>query len=191
MSILQLFWAFIQVGLLSFGGGYAAMPLIQHQVVDLFGWLTLSEFTDIITISQMTPGPIGINCATFTGMKTAGLAGGVAATLGCVLPSCIIVGILAVVYKKYKNLSVVQSILACLRPAVVALIASAGFSILLLTFFGSDSFPIDFGQTSWIAVGLFAAALFVSRKWKINPMWIMLGSGVVGGVLFSFVAIPS
>ena len=87
---LQLFWSFFQIGLFSIGGGYAAMPLIQNQVVSIHSWLTMAEFADIVTIAEMTPGPIAINSATFVGTKVAGLAGAVVATAGCVFPSCII-----------------------------------------------------------------------------------------------------
>ena len=104
--LLELFWSFFQIGLFSVGGGYAAMPLIQHQVVDLHGWMTMQEFIDIITISQMTPGPIAINSATFVGIQIAGLPGAIIATLGCVFPSCVIVLTLAWVYFRYRNLSV-------------------------------------------------------------------------------------
>ena len=95
MIYLQLFWSFIQIGMFSFGGGYAAMPLIQGQVVTDHGWLTMSEFTDLITISQMTPGPIAVNSATFVGLKIAGIPGAVVSTLGCILPSRSIVTVLA------------------------------------------------------------------------------------------------
>ena len=95
MLYLQLFWSFFQIGLFSIGGGYAAMPLIQNQVVDLHHWLTLSEFTDLITISQMTPGPIAINSATFVGIRIGGVGGALVSTLGCILPSLIIVMTLA------------------------------------------------------------------------------------------------
>ena len=108
MIYLQLFLSFLQIGMFSFGGGYAAMPLIQGQVVTLHGWLTMSEFTDLITISQMTPGPIAVNSATFVGMKIAGIPGAVVATAGCILPSCIIVTILARLYLKYRNLDLMQ-----------------------------------------------------------------------------------
>ena len=104
MIYLQLFLSFLQIGMFSFGGGYVAMPLIQGQVVTLHGWLTMSEFTDLITISQMTPGPIAVNSATFVGMKIAGIPGAVVATAGCILPSCIIVTILARLYLKYRSL---------------------------------------------------------------------------------------
>ena len=86
MIYLQLFLSFLQIGLFSFGGGYAAIPLIQGQIVDQHGWLSMAEFTDLITISQMTPGPIAINSATFVGIKIAGLPGAAVATLGCILP---------------------------------------------------------------------------------------------------------
>lgn len=95
MICLQLFFSFLQIGLFSFGGGYAAMPLIQGQVVTQHGWLSMTEFTDLVTISQMTPGPIAINSATFVGIKIAGIPGALAATIGCILPSCIIVTLIA------------------------------------------------------------------------------------------------
>lgn len=91
----KLFWSFFQIGLFSIGGGYAAMPLIQNQVVAIHGWLTMTQFADIITIAEMTPGPIAINSATFVGTQVAGLPGAIIATIGCVLPSCIIVLTLA------------------------------------------------------------------------------------------------
>ena len=102
MIYIQLFFSFLRIGLFSFGGGYAAMPLIQSQVVDRYGWLTISDFTDLITISQMTPGPIAINAATFVGNQVGGILGAVVATAGCVFPSCVIVTILAYFYIKYN-----------------------------------------------------------------------------------------
>lgn len=119
MIYLKLFLSFLQIGLFSFGGGYAAMPLIQEQVVTQHGWLTMTEFTDLITISQMTPGPIAINAATFVGSKIAGVPGSVAATCGCILPSCIIVTLIAWFYLRYKKMKMFQSVLESLRPAVV------------------------------------------------------------------------
>ena len=139
MIYLHLFLSFLQIGLFSFGGGYAAMPLIQDQVVTLNHWLSMKEFTDLVTISQMTPGPIAINSATFVGIKIAGIPGAVAATFGCILPSCIIVTIIARLYLKYRNMAALQSVLSTLRPAVVALIASAGISILISAFWPEGS----------------------------------------------------
>ena len=111
MLLWKLLISFIQIGAFSFGGGYAALPLIQHQVVELHNWLSFNEFSDLITISQMTPGPIAINSATFVGLKIDGLLGAIVATLGCIIPSCIIVSLIAYVYLKYKQMSVIQSIL--------------------------------------------------------------------------------
>lgn len=190
MIYLELFWSFFQVGLFSIGGGYAAMPLIQAQVVDQHGWLSLSEFIDVITISQMTPGPIGINSATFVGIKIAGIGGALVATLGCVLPSCIIVLTLAHFYFKYQNLTAVRGILNGLRPAVVAMIASAGLSILLNASFSGGVFPSSLADVSWIGICLFLAAFVVLRKWKPNPIWVMLGCGILGMFLFRFFGIP-
>ena len=94
MIYLQLFWSFLQIGLFSVGGGYAAMPLIQAQTVQLHGWLTMNEFTDLVTIAEMTPGPIAVNSATFVGIRIAGLPGALVATLGCIFPSLFIVCLL-------------------------------------------------------------------------------------------------
>ena len=90
MIYLELFWSFFQIGLFSIGGGYAALPMIRQQIVETHGWLSMTAFTDVITIAEMTPGPIAINAATFVGTQLAGLPGAVLATLGCVTPSCII-----------------------------------------------------------------------------------------------------
>ena len=114
----------------SIGGGYAAMPLIQNQVVDLHPWLSMTQFADIMTIAEMTPGPIAINSATFVGIQVAGLPGAIIATIGCVFPSCVIVMTLACIYYRFRGLNTVQGILAGLRPAVIAMIASAGISLI-------------------------------------------------------------
>lgn len=184
MTILKLFWSFFQIGLFSVGGGMAAMPIIQNQVVDLNQWLSLTEFTDLITIAEMTPGPIAINSATFVGIRIAGFPGALVATLGCILPSCVIVSLLAWVYFKYKELTVIQGVLNGLRPAVVALIASAGVSIFILAVFGEARKLLDISSINYVAIILFAAAVFVLRKFKPNPIYVMLGSGVVGGIIY-------
>ncbi len=185
MIAIKLFWSFFQIGLFSIGGGMAAMPLIQNQVVDLHHWLSLTEFTDLITIAEMTPGPIAINSATFVGIRIFGIPGALIATFGCILPSCIIVSVLAFIYFKYKEMTVIQGVLSGLRPAVVALIASAGVSILRLTVFGESGFSTQ--SLNYIAVLLFASALFVLRKWKPNPIIVMLGSGIIGGAIYLLV----
>ena len=178
MIYLQLFLSFLQIGLFSFGGGYAAMPLFQGQVVTLHGWLTMSEFTDLITISQMTPGPIAVNSATFVGLKIAGIPGAIVATAGCILPSCIIVTILAKLYLKYRTMDLLQGVLQSLRPAVVAMIASAGILILKNAFWGSGE-TISLTGTEWSMVVIFGISVLLLRKTKLNPVWVMVLAGVL------------
>ena len=171
MIYLQLFWSFMQIGLFSIGGGYAAMPLIQAQVVQNHAWLNMSEFTDLITIAEMTPGPIAVNSATFVGIRIAGIPGALIATFGCILPSLFIVSLLAFIYYRYKKLSVLQSVLASLRPAVVALIASAGISILLQVALGGQEMTM--ANLNLIGLALFAVAFVLLRKFKWNPILVM------------------
>ena len=156
MIYLKLFLSFLQIGAFSFGGGYAALPLIQEQVVTLNNWLSLREFTDLITISQMTPGPIAINSATF----------------GCILPSCIIVSLLAWVYMRYRKMAMIQGILNSLRPAVVAMIASAGLSIIVSAFW-----PAGFGNARIDIVVIFLLAIVLLRVKKSNPIAVMVLCG--------------
>ena len=184
MIYLQLFWSFFQIGLFSIGGGYAALPLIQQQVVALHGWLNMTEFADVITISQMTPGPIAINAATFVGTRIAGLGGAIISTIGCITPSCIIVLFLAVIYYRSRDLSLARGILDGLRPAVVALIASAGWSILVLSLWQGNAVSFQPKDMDMIAVGLFCVCLFILRKWKTNPIYVLLGAGVLGLFLY-------
>lgn len=185
MIYLKLFWAFFQIGLFSIGGGYAALPLIQDRVVDTYGWLGMSEFADIVTISQMTPGPIAINAATFIGIRIAGIWGAIIATLGCILPSCVIVLLLAILYKKYKNLKYVQGILNNLHPAVVGLIASAGFAIVVYALWNGSSISFNVNTVDFIALALISICVFLLRKFKINPILAIFGAGIVGGVVYA------
>lgn len=178
MIYLQLFLSFLQIGAFSFGGGYAAMPLIQNQVVTIHGWLSVREFTDLITISQMTPGPIAVNAATFVGLKIAGVGGAVIATLGCIFPSCLIVSGLAYVYLKYRKLSALQEILNSLRPAVVAMIATAGMTILVSSVWG-DAAVKTIRTMNWDSVVIFVIALIL-LKWKdMNPIAVMVLCGAM------------
>lgn len=187
MIYLQLFLSFLQIGAFSFGGGYAAMPLIQNQVVQLHPWLSQSEFTDLITISQMTPGPIAVNSATFVGTRIAGMPGALAATAGCVLPSCILVTLLAKIYLKYRNLSLLQGVLKSLRPAVIAMIAAAGVSILVTSFWGEAITSLILTQLlpniSIQSAGIFIGSLILLIRFKMNPIHVMLLSGVAEVVL--------
>ncbi|MCI8505747.1 MAG: chromate transporter [Lachnospiraceae bacterium] len=185
MIYLQLFLSFLQIGLFSIGGGYAAMPLIQNQVVQKFGWLTMHEFTDLVTIAEMTPGPIAVNSATFVGIRIAGFPGAFIATLGCILPSCFIVSFLSFIYYRYKNGSALQNVLSSLRPAVVALIASAGLSILQTVIFSGKSIAVS--HVDWICLLIFLAAFTLLRRFRWNPILTMLLCGVsclAAGLIF-------
>lgn len=177
---LKLFWAFFQIGLFSIGGGYAALPLIQDKIVEVNGWLTMSEFADLIALSQMSPGPIGTSSAIFAGIKVQGILGGIAAMLGSIVPSFIIVLVLAFLYYKYRNLRVLQGALKSIRPAVAALITSAGITILTLALFGEEK--VSLPNLDYQALIIFIIAFFAVRvnKGRINIVWIMLGSGVLG-----------
>ncbi len=185
MIYLRLFWSFFQIGLFSIGGGYAAMPLIQAQVVEQNPWLTMNQFADVVTIAEMTPGPIGLNAATFVGIQVAGIPGALVATLGFMVPPCCIVMCLAYVYYRFRGLRVVQGVLAGLRPAVIAMIASAGLGLLLMAVYGQQSLPQDPLSIDTVAAALFVAGFFILRKWKVNPLYVMAGCGVAGLVLYT------
>lgn len=185
MIYLELFWSFFQIGLFSIGGGYAAMPLIQSQVVDLHPWLTMTQFADIMAIAEMTPGPIAVNAATFVGIQVAGLPGALIATLGCIFPSGVIVLTLAWVYYRFRGLRMVQGVLGGLRPAVVAMIASAGISLLIMALFGQRTLPENQASFDGIALCIFLVGFLILRKWKVNPIFVMAGSGVAGVILYA------
>ena len=157
MTYLQLFLSFLQIGALSFGGGYAAMPLIQEQIVTRHGWLSMG--------------------ATFVGTRVAGIPGAMAATVGCILPACILVTLIARLYLKYRDLAVLQGVLGSLRPAVVAMIASAGILILLNAFWGGAG--VTLAGTNWVMAAIFAGCFALLRGTKLSPIAVMLLGGAV------------
>ncbi|MDU5913386.1 MAG: chromate transporter [Anaerococcus vaginalis] len=175
--LLNLFISFFKVGLFSFGGGYAALPLIQEEVVNKNAWLGISEFNNLITISQMTPGPIAINSASFVGTRVYGISGAIVASLGCVMPSFIIVGTISYFYNKYRKLDTMQSVLGFLRPAVVSMILAAGIDILKTAFF--DVKKMSFENLDISMVLLFVFILIAIRKTKIDPIFLMIISGFI------------
>ncbi len=183
MELLSLFWAFFKIGLFTIGGGIASLPLIETIIVKQQGWISYDEFSHLVIISEMTPGPIGINASTFVGNKLAGFIGGVVATLGNVLPSIIIVILLAKVYFKYKNLKVVNSVLNGLKPTIVGLITSATVGIVLVALFNTRAFDLSQFEISYIKIALLLLYLFILRKFKPNPILIILLSGGLGLVL--------
>lgn len=182
MIYWELFWSFVQVGAFCVGGGYASMPLIQAQVIEHHGWLTLQEFIDIFTISQMTPGPIGINAATFVGTKVAGIPGAVAATAGFVFPSVLIVLLLTKLFFKYGNVAAVRGVLNGLRPAVVALICSAGMSFIFLALWNTETMPADFSKADLIGCIVLPVSVIAIHK-KMSVIRVLCLSGCLGLVL--------
>lgn len=182
--LLKLFFSFIKVGLFSVGGGYAAIPLIQNQIVQVHHLMSLEEFADLITIAEMTPGPISINSATFVGTRLSGLPGAIICTIGVILPAFIICLILAHLYYKYRGLKGIQTILSSLRPAVVALICGAGVSILTLALFGAEKSAVVLSNFRPIEFMLFLGGIVALRKFKINPIAVIFGSGLVGTLAY-------
>ncbi|MBO4792604.1 MAG: chromate transporter [Clostridia bacterium] len=177
MIYLELLWAFLRVGLLSIGGGQAALPVIQNIVTEN-GWLSLQEFADIITIAESTPGPIAINAATFTGIKIAGLPGAAVATLGFVLPTVLIVMIISLIYDRFRKSKYVAAAMGGIRPAVVGMIAAATVSIASLTFVGADGANVT-------AILLATVCFIYLRTLKPSPIFVILAAGAVGGLIYS------
>ena len=189
MIYLYLFITFFEIGLFGFGGGYGMLSLIQHETVETHHWLSTAEFTDIVAISQMTPGPIGINSATYCGyaaVHNAGfngamaVLGSVTATFALVLPSLILMILISKLFMKYMDTPVVQNIFTALRPVVVGLLAAA---TLLLMNDENFSTPKVNPWQFWISVGLFVAT-FVGTKWvKINPIKMICFAAFAGLIL--------
>ncbi|EKU93914.1 chromate transporter, chromate ion transporter (CHR) family [Alloiococcus otitis] len=187
MIYWQLLITFMKIGALSFGGGLAVLPLIEEELVQDLSWLTLEEFVDVLTLSEMTPGPIAINAATAAGNNVAGITGGIVATVGVVLPSLFIVMVLAYIYFKYRNLSLFQGAIEGLRPAVVALIASAGVTIFMTALFSSSSFDVTLSDLNLINLAIFLLALYGLRKIRLSTIQTIILSGIIGGIVFSIV----
>jgi chromate transporter len=171
---LRMFLTFFKIGLFSFGGGYAMLPMIKHEVVILNNWVTDTEFIDIVAISQSTPGPIAINAATYIGFKAApvSILGSLVATLGVVLPSVIVMLIICEFFFKFKNNKYVEAALDGLRPAVVGLIAAAAIMVARGAF-------IDYKS-----IIIFVVAFFLSFKYKADPILLTVLAGAAGFVLY-------
>lgn len=178
MIYLKLLVGFMYIGVLAFGGGYAALPLIQEQCINVHGWLSMTEFSDLLTISQITPGPIAINSASFVGMKVAGIPGAVVASLGFILPPFVIVSILFWIYNKYQDMSITQNVMSGLRPAVIALIAVAAIDILIEALWSNGI--ITLRGTDVFSAVLALVAFLVLRKWHTGAITTILSCGAVG-----------
>lgn len=182
-AVWELFTAFLQIGLFSIGGGYAIIPLIQEQVVEQAGWVSEKVFTDIITISQMTPGPLAVNTSTFVGLQIAGVPGAVAATVGCILCGVVLSLFLYCFFRRHRESVYVFQVLSGLKAASLGLIVSAAATILLLAFFGTGTITLE-AVPDWAALIVFAGSLFALRKWKVNPILLMAVTGALGVLLY-------
>ncbi len=179
----QLIWSFLKIGMVSIGGGYAIIPLIQEQVVHGFQWLTLQEYSDMITISQMTPGPLVVNMASFVGVRLAGVPGAIFATIASVLSGFILSIVLYRFFQRHSGISYVANVLNGLRSSSTGLIASAAGSILVLAFFGTAG-TVSMSVLNPLAVVMFVIALYILRRFRPNPLFAILGSGLVGLVVY-------
>ena len=182
MIYLKLFLSFLKIGLFSIGGGYAAMPLIQDEIVAVNAWLTMEEFADVVTIAEMTPGPIAINASSFVGTRVAGVPGALVATFGCILPACVIITLIGLFYEKFMKNRLFGAVLRGLRPAVVGTIAASGATLLMQSFFGTSKFH-EIGIPNPVSLVIFAAALFVLLKKKKSPAVTLAMSGALGLLL--------
>ena len=177
MIYLQLFISYLKIGFFGFGGGYAMLSLIQNEIVEQQGWLTTAQFADIVAISQMTPGPIAINSATYIGYTVGGIWGSVVATFAVCLPALTVMLLLTKFFLKLKDNRYVSGVIAGMKPVVVGMIAAAA---LLLIFPKDSADGIVIDQGSWI---LGALTLFASYK-KINPIPIIVLSGIAGVIIY-------
>ena len=193
MIFLELFYTFLKIGLFSFGGGYGMLSVIQGEVVSRHAWLSASEFTDIVAISQMTPGPIGINSATYvgytavmnaTGSEALAVTGSLVASFAVMLPSIVLMLVVCRYLLKYSKHPNVEAVFKGLRPAVVGLVASAALLLMTEENFGSfNDAPLQF----WVSVALFVAAFVAMKFFKVSPILILVLAGIFGGVFYGLV----
>lgn len=179
MIYLELFLIFFKIGLFTFGGGYAMLPLIQKDVV-AHGWLEVEDIVNFIAVSESTPGPFAINISTYVGMEMGGFFGAVCATLGVVLPSFIIILIVARFYKKFKESKTVSSVMTGLRPAVIGLIASALLSIAVTVFFPTGFSLASIVPTDFIVSLIIAVIMTILVFKKVHPIIIIVSSALLG-----------
>lgn len=193
MIFLQLFYTFFKIGLFGFGGGYAMISMIQGEVVTRHEWLSSNEFTDIIAISQMTPGPIGINSATYVGYSAVvnagyshavGILGSTIATVSVVLPSFILMVLISKFFLKYQKHPIIASVFEGLRPGVVGLLAAAALVLMNRENFGTYNWQI------LTSILLFAGTFIASYRYKVNPILLIVICGIIGYVTFGYILTP-
>lgn len=182
--ILKLFYIFFKVGLFGFGGGYVILPMIFQEIQKL-GIMSASEFSDVVALSNITPGPIAINAATYVGYRTAGIPGAISATIGVAMPSFIIITIIIAFLNKFRKSETVRAVLEGIKPATVGLIAStvvffSQTSLFKEGFFNLDMFNSPLSYVSIPAIIIFSVSIFLTLKFKIGPITITLLGAVLG-----------
>ena len=179
MIYLQLFWAYLKIGIFGFGGGYAMLSMIQFEIVDHYGWMTTAEFADMVALSQMTPGPVSINIATYIGYTVGGILGSLVATSAIVLPSLLMLVLVLKFLFKNKDNYIVKSTLSSMKPVIAGLIFVAALQLM-----NSNNF-IDFGLHQNNISVIICAVTFAGVFWaKINPILLILASGLVGYLIY-------
>ena len=193
MLELQLFWTFFKIGLFTIGGGHAMIPLIMEEIV-AEGWLEQEVLLDFIAISESTPGPFAVNIATYAGQEVAGVGGAIMCTLGVVLPSLIIIILIAKFFSRYMNRPVVQEVFDHVSGSVTGLLFSVVLTVGILVLFGmNDIYDVGSFKPDWIAIGLFLGLLALSfvkiKKKKLPPIAIILLSALGGVLLYGFIPV--
>ncbi len=185
MTLLLLFYEFFKTGLFSVGGGLATIPFLTA-MIEKYGWITQTELTNIIAVAESTPGPIGINAATYVGYAAAGVAGAAVATLSLILPSVIIIVLIARFMSKFSQTRIVKDLFTGLRPVSAGLVMAAGFSILLLALNVKWSFAPFQLEIGWTELGIFALLLIglsVKPTKKLHPVVYIVVGGLMGALL--------
>ena len=187
MIYLKLFYEFFKTGLLSFGGGMTAVKFL-YELAERTDWFTIAEVTNMIAISESTPGPIGINMATYAGYSAAGVPGSLLASLGFAAPSMLIVTLVYGFISKYRDSRLFTSVFSMLRPAAIALMASAFVSLCLETLINVGAFQTGglFAFLNWKAILLFAVCFLAIRKFKKLPSVVFIAASAVIGIVFDF-----
>ncbi len=175
MLILRIMLSFMKIGILSFGGAYASVPLVEKEIVEIQQWMSYAEFSDLLALDELTPGPILINSATFVGMKVCGIGGAVAATLGCILPSCLISLLLLMIYRRYRKANLLTGVLHALKCMAIALIFSTFLKIVTNALF--QGIP-GFKNIDVFAFILITASFLILKKFRFNPLYVMLCCGL-------------
>ena len=188
MIFLKLFLTFFEIGALTFGGGYAMIPFVKEQVL-ANNWLTEEELLNMIAVSESTPGPIAVNMATFVGSQQGGILGSACATLGVVLPSLIVIMLIASVFTKFSKYPAVKAVLGGIRPVIVALITGTGITMLLSLIFGIKGLgaapTIDlYGIIILLSVSAISFGYSRIRKKSLSPIFLIIFSGILGIILY-------